>query len=521
MAFYSPTWVRRLVKEDHENIQKYLLDSAQNDFRDYIDANTPFVLWLDIGLIRERILNKPESLKLIQELAASVSAERDVTEEVAELLDKAYVETINAYATNPAYIKITDTKLEEILSNLTSAPIGSIKKSIQDNFKKTMVVTNVTKKNKSVMLILPKFTTLRFGEVFKECLEKVVSKTKLLRSAPPAAIGGMFGQLAGSTSSDESEKSRMLAFVAGNFKKLQNIGHVEVDVVSEVDRKIMRAQNSPRLLQALVSVPKNNTAAFQRLQLKFSKETGQANSRIKVRKRFSGSKLVFELLVEHGLAVGIPETQKENLDKAKLERAFTIGGGLSATLRKDISILANLETSKSAVGFLRENLISIFENGKQIPQYTKNTDIVETSRVRYTKVKIANTTKSTNTSLSVPVRGTDRKRENLPDITSLQILLDANLVERVKENMGSGSSKSVLNLRSGRFAESAKVTKISASRAGMITAYYTYMKNPYATFSEGGEQQYPRSRDPKLLISKSIREIAAKAMFDRLRAVVV
>jgi hypothetical protein len=53
----------------------------------------------------------------------------------------------------------------------------------------------------------------------------------------------------------------------------------------------------------------------------------------------------------------------------------------------------------------------------------------------------------------------------------------------------------------------------------MITAFYSYMKNPYATFSGGGQQQYPRSRDPKLLISKSIREIAATQVGNRLRAV--
>jgi hypothetical protein len=62
---------------------------------------------------------------------------------------------------------------------------------------------------------------------------------------------------------------------------------------------------------------------------------------------------------------------------------------------------------------------------------------------------------------------------------------------------------------------------MSQSRAGMITAFYSYMKNPYATFSDGGRQQNPKSRDPKLLISKSIREIAAQQVGNRLRAVVV
>jgi hypothetical protein len=106
-------------------------------------------------------------------------------------------------------------------------------------------------------------------------------------------------------------------------------------------------------------------------------------------------------------------------------------------------------------------------------------------------------------------------------LASLQSILDSQLVQRVKDNMGNGSRRDVLNLRSGRLAESAKVERLSESRAGMITAFYSYMKNPYATFSQGGRQQNPRSRDPKLLISKSIREIAATQVGNRLRAVLV
>ena len=85
--------------------------------------------------------------------------------------------------------------------------------------------------------------------------------------------------------------------------------------------------------------------------------------------------------------------------------------------------------------------------------------------------------------------------------------------------MGDGTSRNVLNYRTGRFAGSAKVEKLSSSRQGMITAFYSYMKNPYATFSDGGNQSLPKSRDPKLLISKSIREIAQQIVSNKLRAV--
>lgn len=114
-----------------------------------------------------------------------------------------------------------------------------------------------------------------------------------------------------------------------------------------------------------------------------------------------------------------------------------------------------------------------------------------------------------------------RTKRTQISLTSLQNLINESLVQRVKANMGRGERGDILNLRTGRFAESVKVERMSQGRQGMITAYYSYMKNPYATFSQGGEQSSPSSRDPKLLIAKSIREIAAKQVADRLRSVVV
>lgn len=119
---------------------------------------------------------------------------------------------------------------------------------------------------------------------------------------------------------------------------------------------------------------------------------------------------------------------------------------------------------------------------------------------------------------TAPLRNLQGRFQSL---TSLQTLINANLAQRIKENMGDGNRRDILNLRTGRLAESAKVERMSQSRAGMITAFYSYMKNPYATFSDGGKQQDPKSRDPKLLISKSIREIAASQVGNRMRAVLI
>lgn len=101
----------------------------------------------------------------------------------------------------------------------------------------------------------------------------------------------------------------------------------------------------------------------------------------------------------------------------------------------------------------------------------------------------------------------------------LLTLINGHLHDVVSANMGDGNRRDVLNYRTGRLATSTKVERLTATRDGAITAFYSYMKYPYATFSEGGRQQYPRSRDPKLLITKSVREIAAQYVTNQLRAV--
>jgi hypothetical protein len=105
------------------------------------------------------------------------------------------------------------------------------------------------------------------------------------------------------------------------------------------------------------------------------------------------------------------------------------------------------------------------------------------------------------------------------DLLSLTNLLNSHLQDVISANMGDGTAKNILNYRSGRFASTVKAEYATMSRQGMITVFYSYMKNPYATFSSGGRQSSPKTRDPKLLIAKSIREIAAKAVDSKLRAV--
>jgi hypothetical protein len=99
---------------------------------------------------------------------------------------------------------------------------------------------------------------------------------------------------------------------------------------------------------------------------------------------------------------------------------------------------------------------------------------------------------------------------------ALRGLLQRAISAAIKHNMGKGRARTVLNYRTGRFAESVNIDNVVPRRDGAMIAFYSYMKNPYSTFAEGGAQ-YPSkpSRDPNLLIKKSMRQLAAAAAVTR------
>jgi hypothetical protein len=102
-------------------------------------------------------------------------------------------------------------------------------------------------------------------------------------------------------------------------------------------------------------------------------------------------------------------------------------------------------------------------------------------------------------------------REALADVTTnllaIKNILNEFLPEYMERNMGRGNSKTVLNYRTGRLADSAEVLQVHPTRANMISASVRYMYNPYITFSPDGARGTPSTRNPKRLLDRSIRQI--------------
>jgi hypothetical protein len=179
--------------------------------------------------------------------------------------------------------------------------------------------------------------------------------------------------------------------------------------------------------------------------------------------------------------------------------------------------------SPSVYKYLEDLLVNTL-GGKRTADVVKTSKQSKSSKQAiktHAIVKASKGLKAKTTSGGTKIQSQKMSKSLDPSLANLQSLLNSMLVETVKRNMGSGSRRDILNLRSGRFAESVNVDRLTMGRQGVITAFYGYMRNPYGTFSQGGKQQFPRSRDPKLLIARSIREVAQRLAITRLRAVLV
>lgn len=195
--------------------------------------------------------------------------------------------------------------------------------------------------------------------------------------------------------------------------------------------------------------------------------------------------------------------------------------------KQNIDVVKRGKGSPSMLDYIAASIVASL-SGKKVSPFTekrKNTadfiPVKKTTTVKKSVKPKPKTAKLKLPTISVPQIKKKPIVKSEINLAKLLLQINGNLQEQIRKNMGTGDRRDVLNYRTGRFAGSARVERLSESRQGMITAFYSYMKNPYATFSRGGLQERPYTRDPKLLISKSIRELAGPLVSNRMRAVLV
>jgi len=318
-------------------------------------------------------------------------------------------------------------------------------------------------------------------------------------------------------------------------------GHTAVGYLDS-DGKAVLNFNTPKMIAIMFDVisSANDNAKATAIQnsvqavTSFATDTRQIETYISLDKKFSENfiKLFVEVggnivkfensLINSRRGSVLEKTEKRGVNKYVLDRlAFAFSKTQSVMGSRLARYMLTKKSSPNVIEYSIDLIKSTLE-GKKLPKSKSGSTIKATKKDTISKQVVTGGIKAKVKIPKTPIPKTNVPiRAQTTNLISLQNLLDAHLQDVVSANMGDGGRTDVLNYRTGRLAASAKVERLSESREGMITAFYSYMKNPYATFSDGGRQSRPKSRDPKLLISKSIKEIATEKVANRMRTVLV
>lgn len=178
---------------------------------------------------------------------------------------------------------------------------------------------------------------------------------------------------------------------------------------------------------------------------------------------------------------------------------------------------ADQESSDSSITKRKKRVLAAFTaknfKGKGIrsnikPQKIKDTDSSAKGKKKTSKAK-AGAAYTDNTPFNVG----KPSRKTSGSMFSFVALINKKLPKTVRDNMnGSG-----LQNRTGRFARSVKVMDVNTTKQGHPSFGYTYAKNPYQVFEVGtGSPPWATpDRDPRKLIDRSIREVAAEMALGR------
>jgi nitrogen regulatory protein PII len=215
------------------------------------------------------------------------------------------------------------------------------------------------------------------------------------------------------------------------------------------------------------------------------------------------------------VAIFNSQLTEENQKDKVFEQAF-FAEVKSYVTKSLVNDLADLESSKSLNQAIASVTLGTLKDvkGAKITKTTRNVSPSKkvrskTTTKRKSKAKVNTPNIIGGTLVSSKEKAAANKSVGSSPLALIQ-LFNARLPDKVAKNMHTPR----LNFRTGRFASSVKVVDAAQTAQGFLSFGYTYMKRPYQTF-EPGYAQGSVDRDPRKLIDRSMREIAAEFAIGR------
>jgi len=179
-------------------------------------------------------------------------------------------------------------------------------------------------------------------------------------------------------------------------------------------------------------------------------------------------------------------------------------------MKEDITLS---ESSDSSITRRQKIILKAFSDklrGKKSVKLTGFKDTLEPSYKGKNKKKPNKAKASLSSLASVGSKKSRRRKAPNKGVSSSPLamitMLNKKLPDTVRNNMGSPRLENV----TGRFATSVRVTDIMQTPQGFPSIGYTYQRDPYQVFEDGSSGSWSNEyRDPRKLIDKSIRELAA------------
>tara|TARA_Y100000114_G_scaffold155954_1_gene181502 strand:+ start:57 stop:1376 length:1320 start_codon:yes stop_codon:yes gene_type:complete len=191
--------------------------------------------------------------------------------------------------------------------------------------------------------------------------------------------------------------------------------------------------------------------------------------------------------------------------------------------------------------FLEKELTKWLE-GEELADIPGSKSINDESVIHITNLVMSDLTKSSNVKArtripkmeSKPKKGGSKRTPKVPGsvskkkatvtrtkatkgVASDPLRLIGLINEKLPDTVARRMNPPALQNRTGRFAESVKLTEIIQTPQGFPSFGYTYQKNPYEVFEMGrGDAPWATpERDPRKIIDQSIRELAAQFAMGR------
>ena len=209
--------------------------------------------------------------------------------------------------------------------------------------------------------------------------------------------------------------------------------------------------------------------------------------------------------------------QKEDFEKQLANAIVLLDNENSILNLQGSPSMLDMKINETTVKLLTpfENIKGVKVKKPKLHKKKKRKPVKSKSKVRVTKSPTAITAiairKITLTKARKERKGGNKQSEQ-PNLLQTIAMINKELPETVRGNMG----EPALVNRTGRFADSARITDIVQTPKGYPSIGYTYQRNPYQVFEEGSTGSWSNGqRDPRKLIDASIREIAAKMAIGR------